>query len=187
MFEATKDKISLHGLGFLQIILPASQRIHIWHPDLPRRTCFADSSIHDHRFGFTSQVLAGIQINHVYRSFVDEGLGREKRYWRYKHDGPRSKYGNRPWLRYGREIRFVHTHFERVGPTEQYHMTPFVFHSTEPGGDGRVATLMRKTYEHPSEGASSTCRVGVEPDVNFDRKQMSEGDMWAIAKEVLCL
>lgn len=60
-FTPTKDIISLHGLGFIQIKLDDNQRLHIWHPDLPRRKCFEHSNIHNHRFAFKSTVLKGIQ------------------------------------------------------------------------------------------------------------------------------
>lgn len=66
-FKETEEAISLHGLGFLQVKLGASQRLHVWHPDLPRRRCFRQSAIHDHRFAFTSRVLVGTQINHLWK------------------------------------------------------------------------------------------------------------------------
>jgi hypothetical protein len=62
-YTPTKETISLHGLGFIQVKLPANRRLHVWHPDLPRRDCFAYSAIHNHRFGFRSTVLVGHQRN----------------------------------------------------------------------------------------------------------------------------
>jgi len=47
-FTPTKETISLHGLGFIQIVLGGNQRMHVWHPDLPRRDCYEHSAIHNH-------------------------------------------------------------------------------------------------------------------------------------------
>ncbi|XAO36749.1 hypothetical protein WP1_110 [Pseudomonas phage WP1] len=61
--DPMKDKITLHGPGLHPG--PASGRPppDPWHPELPRRTCFHHSSIHDHRFDFESLVLAGSMEN----------------------------------------------------------------------------------------------------------------------------
>jgi hypothetical protein len=37
----------------------ANRRMHVWHPDLPRRACYEWSPIHNHRFSFRSTVLVG--------------------------------------------------------------------------------------------------------------------------------
>jgi len=60
--DVMTDKITLHGLGFVQVQLEGGQRLHVWHPELPRRACFKYSAIHDHRFNFTSRVIIGKQI-----------------------------------------------------------------------------------------------------------------------------
>jgi len=61
--DVMTDKITLHGLGFVQIQLEGKQRMHVWHPELPRRACFEHSAIHNHRFDFDSLVIVGTQIN----------------------------------------------------------------------------------------------------------------------------
>jgi hypothetical protein len=67
---------------------------------------------------------------------------------------------------------------------KQYSMDPYVFHRTEPAGDGRVATLLTKTFEG-SRGAHSLCAVDVAPDVDFDRNQLSDKRMWEFVRDVL--
>lgn len=173
--KETEEAISLHGLGFLQVKLQGKQRLHVWHPDLPRRRCFQSSAVHDHRFSFTSRVIIGTQINHIYDVRPAEGMG-VNTHTLYKHEGARSRFGNRPWLPDG-DVCIVH---ESRGMTETkagefYGMEKFVYHSTEPGGDGRVATIMQKRDEDRVKMAHSSCIIGVEPDVDFDRKQMSGG------------
>lgn len=145
-FKETTEAISLHGLGFLQVKLGAKQRLHVWHPDLPRRKCFEHSAIHDHRFGFSSLILKGTQINDIFSVYETEAITMEASHIAYLHEGERSKFGNRPWI--PRERLWVgQVSRELVDAGETYHMLPTVFHATTPGGDGRVATLMTKTSE----------------------------------------
>jgi hypothetical protein len=45
------------GLGFIQIKLNDRQRMHFWHPELSADT--PEEELHDHRYFFTSHVVAG--------------------------------------------------------------------------------------------------------------------------------
>lgn len=193
--DETKEIITLHGLGFVQVKLGGNQRLHVWHPDLPRRKCFASSQIHDHRFGFTSRVLVGTQINTTYE-LVEPTKENDHlpRYVAYLHEGARTRRGNRPWV----ANRIVCASFAKVrayNPGEEYTMESYVYHSTEPHGsplytggqkpgDGRVATLMMKTTEGKA-GAHSLCRTDTQPDVNFDRHQWGAIELWNVVMNVL--
>lgn len=184
--DKTKEVITLHGLGFLQVQRPGNVRLHIWHPDLPRRQCFKHSAIHNHRFGFLSRVLVGTQINHRISVTEDSGNGNEwpdSLYIGYLHEGPRTQFGNRPWKK--DKLLFVQeTAVERIEAGHSYTMFPYHFHWTEPGGDGRVATLMQK-MEEGKHGAHSLCRASVTPDVDFDRKQWADDLLWEVVADVI--
>lgn len=192
-FKETEAAICLHGLGFIQVKLGGDQRLHVWHPDLPRRTCAVYSNIHNHRFGFASTVLRGMQINTNYGVFDADGLGGCRAgecdggvvptHIAYLHDGERLPTGNRPWLPRGR-MWVGQVSEERVEAGQTYHMLPKVFHSTTPGGDGRVATIMTKTFVG-EVAATSLCEVGVTPDVDFDRNQWAASLLWEVVREVL--
>lgn len=185
-FKETEDAITLHGLGFLQVKLQGKQRLHVWHPELPRRACFQHSAIHNHRFGFTSLVLVGTQINHNVGVRDDDGLGNEVPeglHIAYLHEGERTQFGNRPWIK-DKLVIVTPTFVETVGPGETYRMAMYDFHWTEPGGDGKVATIMKKT-EEGTRGAHSLCRFDVQPDVDFDRKQWSQDHLWEVVRDVL--
>lgn len=183
-YEPTKERISLHGLGFVQVPLGGddNRRLHVWHPDLPRRTCFAHSSIHDHRFGFVSAVLVGVQINTIYRLSLptDELVAT---HIPYLHEGPRSRFGNRPWLPQEPVVMTKASQSETAAGGA-YTMDAYVFHSTTPGGDGRVATIMTKSPAG-ERGARSLCEVGIAPDADFDRKQWDDDRLWSIVRDVL--
>ena len=173
--ERPSKKVSLHGLGFLQVQLSDQLRIHVWHPDLPRRLCFEHSSVHNHRFGFQSTVLAGSVLNHVVAPILVAGIDKGDQYYLYEH----------PWFpATGGPWRFVHVSSMSYEAGQSYSMLPYVYHETAIVGHGRAATLMRKTEEHEAP-AHSACRVGVRPDEAFDRFQMSDDDMWAVVRDVL--
>lgn len=162
-FTPTKETISLHGLGFIQLVLGANQRMHVWHPDLPRRDCFAHSAVHNHRFSFTSRVLKGVQINQrCDLEIVRPGSGSHRL---ISHNGPRSDKGGR--LSYPvadvnvfeRAPEFYEAGAEYFMPAYDYHHTPC---------EGIVVTLLRKDDEHKIH-ANSVCRAGVAFHYDFDR------------------
>lgn len=177
--DVMTDKITLHGLGFVQVQLPANQRLHVWHPELPRRHCFEHSAIHNHRFDFVSRVLVGEQIN---IDIAVDHLG-EPTHLLYLHEGPRSPRGGRPWVPDG-EVRMVEKLRAAHAAGSTYVMHSYEFHRTEPGGNGKVATIMTKTWEG-QRGAHSSCVLGVEPDADFDRFQWSPARLWEVVVDVL--
>lgn len=177
--DVMTDKITLHGLGFVQVQLQGEQRLHVWHPELPRRACFEHSAIHDHRFNFASRVIIGSQINHCYDlSRRDDG-----EFVLYLHEGARTAGGGRPWTPDGR-ASFEHHGTVVIAAGDVYTTRAYEYHRTEPGGDGKVATIMAKHGDYPA-GAHSTCRYGVQPDTDFDRYQWSPAQLWEIVSDVL--
>lgn len=177
--DVMTDRITLHGLGFVQVQLEGNQRLHAWHPELPRRACFESSAIHDHRFDFVSRVLIGVQHNLEYR-FDQSPLGG---YTLYLHEGARTACGGRPWVPDG-QGNMVEIDSYHINAGGTYHQKAYNFHRTEPGGDGKVATIMQKLGEY-SRGAHSSCLVGVKPDDEFDRFQWSPAKLWEVVADVL--
>lgn len=177
--DVMTDKITLHGLGFVQVQLQGDQRLHVWHPELPRRSCFEHSAIHDHRFNFVSRILVGKQINHCYdMRRLDDG-----EFVLYLHEGARQAGGGRPWTPDGR-ADMAHHSTCTIAAGDVYTSRAYEYHRTEPGGDGRVATIMQKRGEYPA-GAHSTCRYGVQPDTDFDRYQWPAARLWEVVRDVL--
>lgn len=179
-FTPTKETITLHGLGFIQLKLQGNQRLHVWHPELPRRKCFATTKVHNHRFGFISTVLVGTQINRR----VDVIRNDEKGAWQLiSHDGPRSKFG-------GRESFYIENQYynlktypeEKITAGSTYSMAPGEFHSTE--CDGIVVTLMQKTDETDIH-ANSVGPIGSEFDQKFDRFQLSPDELFDYVRQAI--
>ncbi|MGB9088377.1 MAG: hypothetical protein WCC29_02175 [Pseudomonas farsensis] len=177
--DVMTDKITLHGLGFIQVQLQGEQRLHVWHPELPRRSCFEHSAIHDHRFSFMSRVLVGTQINHSYTMQPDD----DGEFVLYLHEGKRQAGGGRPWTPDGR-AQMLRKYTDFIAAGGDYSTVAYDYHRTEPGGDGKVATIMRKNHEG-QRGAHSTCRYGIQPDTDFDRYQWPASRLWEVVRDVL--
>lgn len=176
-FTPTAETISLHGLGFIQLVLDADQRMHVWHPHLPRRDCFEHSAIHNHRFSFTSRVLKGTQLN----VRADIELDREGTHQVISHNGPRSPLGGRlsyPVARcnvYEREV-------ERIEAGQSYFMPAYEYHHTPV--DDVVVTVLQK-HDSGTIHANSICRDGVEFHQGFDRFQLTPEQLFAFVVEAL--
>ncbi len=169
-FTATAEQISLHGLGFIQVKLPGHQRLHVWHPDLPRRSCFERSAIHNHRFAFESQVIAGTQVNRRWKVIDDPEGGDDL----ISHDGPRSEMGGRLSYVAGR-VHVDDPQFEVHETGQRYYMPALQYHDTP--NRGVVITLMTKL----NEGTVHACSLiehGHAFDQSFDRFQLSPDQLW---------
>lgn len=183
-YKETAEAITLHGLGFLQVKLPANRRLHVWHRELPRRWCHQHSQVHDHRFAFNSLVLVGTQINVIWHEYDPHGSDDiPPTHVIYLHDGERTKFGNRPWIPDGERCLTPQVPLA-VPAGKSYDVNAFAYHATTPGGDGRVATLMTKTWEG-EKGAHSACAIGIQPHVDFDRNQWTETQLWEVVRDVL--
>lgn len=178
--DEMKSRISLHGLGFIQLKLQGGQRMHVWHPDLPKRHCFEHSAIHDHRFDFTSTVLVGAIRNISYKHVKDSAGS----HMTYLHEGPRSPNGGRPWVPDGRIN--LHPYWDDVVEAgESYKSKAYEYHQTiVESPDGILVTIMKKGSEG-EDGAHSVCKFGVEPDGDFDRFQLSEAQLLGYVLEAL--
>lgn len=176
-FAPTKETVSLHGLGFIQLVLPRNRRLHVWHPTLPRRDCYQHSAIHNHRFGFISKVLKGTQINVP----VDIELVRFGTHSVISHNGPRSPLGGRESYPVA-ECNVYERNVQRIPVGDEYIMQPGAYHHTPV--EGIVITLMTKC-EETNIHANSIIRKGVEFHQAFDRFQWSTDTLMDVVKEAL--
>jgi len=174
-FTPTKEQISLHGLGFIQVKLPANRRLHVWHPDLPRRSCYDHSAIHNHRFSFQSTVIGGVQLNRRFAVCADDSGSHDL----ISHDGPRSEKGGRLSYVAGR-VKVAAHEIERYPAGATYFMSMLEYHDT-PNSDV-VITMMEKLSEGKVH-ASSLVTHGHDFDQSFDRFQLSESELWAFVTD----
>jgi hypothetical protein len=176
-YAPTKETVSLHGLGFIQLILPANRRLHVWHPKLPRRDCYEHSAIHNHRFGFVSRVLKGTQINVP----VDIELVKDGTHQVISHNGPRSAFGGRESYPVA-ECNIYENDAQVIPSGGEYAISPGAYHHT-PVND-IVITLMTKTGETAIH-ANSIIRKGVEFHQAFDRFQWTIDMLMDVVNEAL--
>lgn len=176
-FSPIEGQISCHGLGFAQVKLQGNQRLHVWHPDLPRRDCFEWSPIHNHRFSFESRVLVGTQVNRIYKVTMAEDGTHDV----ISHDGPRSPLGGRESFVCGR-ANVAAMPDQAYGPGQTYLMPELEYHETP--NDGVVVTLMRKMTEGKIH-ANSLIVHGHEFHQGFDRFGLSQGRLWEIVLDAL--
>ncbi len=176
-FTPTKETISLHGLGFIQVKLGGSQRLHVWHPDLPRRSCYEYSSIHNHRFGFTSCVLKGTQINIRCRiEIVKQSTGS---HLLISHNGPRSEKGGRESYPVA-DVNIEEMEAEYYGAGEEYTLPVFEYHKTP--NKGIVITVLKKEKEQNIH-ANSVIERGHSFHYDFDRFQLSPEKLYGYVIE----
>jgi hypothetical protein len=178
-FTPTKETISLHGLGFIQLILEGGQRMHVWHPDLPRRDCYEHSAIHNHRFAFTSRVLKGTQVNQRCDiEIVAPGTGSHVL---ISHNGPRSDKGGR--LSYPvADVNVHHRPVERYEAGQEYFMPAMEYHHTP--CEGIVVTIITK-HEEMGIHANSVCARDVDFHNDFDRFQLSPNELFSYVVDAL--
>jgi hypothetical protein len=176
-YTPTAETISLHGLGFIQVKLEGNQRLHVWHPDLPRRSCYEHSAIHNHRFNFVSTVLIGRQINRRY-SVADADGGTHDL---ISHDGPRGPEGGRLSYVAGR-VNVLAREDEVIDAGHSYLMNQLEYHETP--NSGIVVTVMRKLVEGTVH-ASSLITHGVTFDQSFDRYQLPEAELWRFVVDAM--
>ena len=184
-FTPTKEQISLHGLGFIQVKMPGNRRLHAWHPELPRRKCFEYSAIHNHRFSFRSTVLVGTQVNRRYNVLeapFEDAFG-PRSHFRISHDGPRSEKGGRLSYIAG-QARVSALPDEQYGPGESYEMPVLQYHETP--NSGVVVTIMEKLFEGATHASTLIdCDAPMEFDQDFDRFRLTEDELWRVVTDCL--
>lgn len=179
-FQPTKETISLHGLGFIQLKLNDDERMHVWHPALPRRRCYEHSAIHNHRFSFRSRVLIGTQVNQpCHLEIVKPGTGS---HILISHNGPRSDKGGRESYPVADTNVHMSPIIGRYGPGDQYVMRAHDYHHTP--NEGIVVTVMTKLFETDIH-ANSVCARGIEFDYGFDRFQLTPDELFDFVKDAL--
>lgn len=163
----------VHGNGFLQIDIAPGTRLHIWgHSKLPRQV--VDTSIHDHRFSFESEVIAGRLVNAQYNRGHD---------YRYRIFEPQTREGEDTTLHdTGRRIGLSVSPAKIVRCGEKYEMPARAFH--ESFSDRPSATVMRKTFVF-NYAPRVLVPDGAEPDNEFNRYDYPEDYLWGIVQDVL--
>lgn len=169
----------LHGNGFIQLDLPNGDRLHIWHPALPRQN--TSTQIHNHKFSFRSEVLCG-KLTHIHYKLETnvEDFANGEIYNLY-HPVVREKEDTVLELSNANAVFKFHP-LQMLVLTEgsSYDFSYAEFHETK--AQGFTATIVHKELVVKNFIPSVACRVGSVPDNDFGRYQFEEKELWKYVK-----
>jgi hypothetical protein len=184
------QKFRVHGNGFLQLDLDDRRRLHVWADQrIPRQR--VSHPIHDHVFGFESDVVVGRLVNVTYVKFhpalLRSGHARYFRAYQAQptkgkgHDTLLAPLEDGDWFMEQRRTDVV-----QVGMS--YRIDAFEFHETlvtEPTVS--VITKDGDTLVQNPEGRRPTVMVpnGREPDNEFKRSVSAQAKMAKVFLDVL--
>lgn len=168
----------VHPNGFIQLDLDAVHRLHVWHPRLPYRQK-TYHPVHNHVFGFTSEVFSGRLVNVQYGVAVDDLLGTHYMAQAECIGEEESILAGAPRTFF---YRLVQQGATAVQPGEQYRFPALKFHEilfNEPTltiirKDARSRYVRKPTVMVPR---------GVEPDNSFRRNEVDTDLLWELIVE----
>lgn len=172
--EKREVRPRVHGNGFIQLDLSQSKRLHIFgDPMIPCQV--TPTPVHDHTFGFTSQILSG-ELTNVWYDVEDSKDGTHNVYQARVRDREDTVLENT-----GRVVRLIERDRKTFRAGESYEMLPGDFHETLI--NGRTVTIITKDGPSLSQGGSSPrvlVSVGSKPDNDFNRYAESPETLWDI-------
>ena len=187
--KASGVKPRVHGNGFLQYDFDGVNRLHIWHPDLPKQK--TPTPIHDHVFSFESRVIVGRLINVVYNFHGAPARTSSAEFRLHVSETrkdcdmilvPSDTYGY---------VTVANTQMVMASTYmggNRYTMPKGWFHESI-APDGPTVTIITKFDKTQAQGGGAPrilVPVGVEPDNEFDRHHaMPESLLWSIIDETL--
>ena len=161
-------KIHYFGLGFIQIKLSDSQRVHIYTQKLP--AIVGDEEVHDHRYNFTSEIIRGSFRQDIYE--MVEGTTHIMEYESCTADVEAPKESTLCGLQKILTMNLV------VGSI--YSVDHSVFHTV--ASDNAITLLTREGYSKEFARVISPIDL---PAVCPFSQSIQEEDMWEIVREVV--
>lgn len=159
------------GLGFIQIKLDLTTRIHVYHPDVP---AFVEEP-HDHRYDFISSVLSGGLKNTVWM-LGDSG-------WDVNVEFESCTAGEKEVPAGSMGKAYVLGDFLTYQGSG-YHMNADTFHTVSPDFTyGPCVTMIRRSLPHKE--FARILRLPGSPAVCPFSKPMGQDTLWGIVAECL--
>jgi hypothetical protein len=172
----------IHGNGFLQIDLLDGSRLHLWDDRLPRQA--VNSAIHNHRFGFISEVLRGTIINTelawVPAASNGDGRATHALYRTERRAGTEDTH----LVDTGHRGTFVATKSHIVHAGNRYRFPAARFHTTH--HLGLTVTRLHKRHIDETVAVIAALRLGEQPDNEFNRDTAPiPGWVWSVVAPYL--
>lgn len=168
------------GLGFIQLKLDTTRRLHFWVPHWPVIPG-ADTELHNHRYSFSSTVLQGTLVQEIFRLPTDQALRANPRPGDLEVVEVSCQPGaaSEPQvLGYAAPRKVLHLTTHAGG---QYRLDPIDFHRAFPQGDV-ITRLDRQAVE------SQTARVLRPPGSAFACPfsiEKTQDECWAEIERML--
>ncbi len=164
----------VHGNGFIQLDISKEVRLHIFGDErIPHQK--VSTQLHDHTFGFISQILSGT-LENVRYSVKEDPKGNFKVYKAFVRDKEDTVLRDTS----GR-VCVEESKREILKAGDSYSMVAGEFHESMP--HGRVVTIITKDSLTLSQGGNSPTvlvPVGQEPDNDFNRYSLPPEELWNI-------
>lgn len=174
----------VHPNGFVQLDIDDKCRLHLWHPALPYRQK-TYHPIHDHVFGFKSECIVGRLVHVHYEMMPIHRLPAE---WNDRQDHVLWQAvclgAEDTILEKVDELRMRPVAYRPIAITagNWYSFGAFEFHETL--CNIPTITVIKKDGPTLQQGATRSPRiavpVGVEPDNEFRRDDVSEDLLWSL-------
>lgn len=161
------ERLYYFGLGFIQLKLNETHRLHFYHPSLPRLV----ETPHNHRYDFLSRILSGEIVNTRYE--LREGASHLLVKETCTEDGRKPEFTPAPVS--------IRVSDERAhGAGDCYFMPHEQFHTVE--AKECITLLSRSPYK--KEHAEVLSKVGA-PDICPFSKKIPEETLWELIEEMI--
>lgn len=180
------SNIRLHGNRFIQIDLDqfGEERLHLWADHVPFAQRYP-TPVHNHVFGFESQVLSGTLIDVPYQ--VTALCGAD--HWAMTYHTYQAQTRNRSDTILERADDREYLIFPappKIIPKDcAYYCEPLAYHAS--AYIGHAITWMKKRQRWMDVKPSVLCPKGQLPDNSFDRYQYSAEQLWSAVEQILAL
>ncbi len=166
--RANHTMIHYFGLGFIQIKLGDSERVHLYVPGLD--PIVSDEDIHDHRYHFDSLVLVGSLSQDLFDVEEADDQGTHTMDWVSCEEGESPRRSGDSFI-----VRLMSGH--TYTPGSSYSICHEQLHRVRPNPSGCVTLVRRSGYMKPRAcvvrpiGAPAVCPFG---------RRIPEGELWDI-------
>jgi hypothetical protein len=164
------ERLYFFGLGFIQIKINDQYRVHVYTDKIPGTA--SQEEIHNHRYGFTSQVLKGTLEQQTFAVTIDR-KGEFLMTQETCKPGPKPEFPKLP-------CSVVKTGFQSFAAGSSYHVPHDTFHQVF--SKDAVTLLNRGSYK--KEHADVVFHKDGEPMCPFSYK-ISDERLWEIIEEAL--
>jgi len=171
-----KNAKSIHwfGLGFIQIKLNESERVHFYTSALPKTS--TEEEIHNHRYNFTSHVLRGSLKQKIYEVDIFDSFTTENTHWLTEETCKETEKKTFPTHPCNIKCVLDTEH----GWGSSYYIHHETFHQVD---SSNAITLIRRS-PYKKETAQIVFPVGSKPLCPFSVKR-SESELWDIVRNLL--